>query len=82
MYELDVLIMRGMLKLYSDDLPGAIADLGVAAARLRTGLPSTYPGPCLSHLSDAYFRRGERTSQRRGPRPSTLRCCWRWRRRL
>ena len=59
MYELDVLIMRGMLKLYSDDLPGAIADLGVAAARLRTGLPSTYPGPCLSHLSDAYFRRGD-----------------------
>jgi DNA-binding CsgD family transcriptional regulator len=59
MYELDVLIMRGMLKLYSDDLAGAIADLGVAAARLRTGLPSTYPGPCLSHLSDAYFRRGD-----------------------
>jgi DNA-binding CsgD family transcriptional regulator len=59
MYELDVLIMRGMLKLYSDDLPGAIADLGVAAARLRTGMASTYPGPCLSHLSDAYLRRGD-----------------------
>ena len=56
--ELDALIMRGMLKVYVDDLAGAIADLGVAASRLRTGLPSTYPGPCLSHLSDAHFRRG------------------------
>jgi DNA-binding CsgD family transcriptional regulator len=55
----DALIMRGMLKVYVDDLAGAIADLGVATARLRTGLPSTYPGPCLAHLSDAYFRRGD-----------------------
>lgn len=59
MSDLDVLIMRGILKLYVDDLPGAIRDLGIAASRLRTGLPSTYPGPCLSHLSDAYFRRGD-----------------------
>jgi DNA-binding CsgD family transcriptional regulator len=59
MSETDALIMRGMLKVYVDDLPGALADLGVAAARLRTGLPSTYPGPCLAHLSDAHFRRGD-----------------------
>jgi DNA-binding CsgD family transcriptional regulator len=59
MSETDALIMRGMLKVYADDLPGAIADLGVASARLRTGLPSTYPGPCLAHLSDAHFRRGD-----------------------
>jgi DNA-binding CsgD family transcriptional regulator/predicted ATPase len=59
MPETDALIMRGMLKVYGDDLAGAIADLGVAAARLRTGLPSTYPGPCLAHLSEAYFRRGD-----------------------
>jgi DNA-binding CsgD family transcriptional regulator/tetratricopeptide (TPR) repeat protein len=57
--ETDALIMRGMLKVYVDDLGGSIADLGVAAARLRTGLPTTYPGPCLSHLSDAHFRRGD-----------------------
>ena len=56
--ETDALIMRGMLKVYVDDLPGAIVDLGLAAARLHSGLPATYPGPCLSHLSDAYFRRG------------------------
>jgi DNA-binding CsgD family transcriptional regulator len=55
----DALIMRGMLRVYADDLPGAIADLGVATARLRTGLPSSYPGPCLAHLSDAHFRRGD-----------------------
>ena len=55
----DALIMRGMLKLYVDDLSGAIADLGLAAARLRSGLHATYPGPCMSHLSDAYFRRGD-----------------------
>jgi DNA-binding CsgD family transcriptional regulator len=59
MPETDALIMRGMLKVYTDDLPGAIADLGVAASRLRTGQPSTYPGPCLAHLSDAHFRRGD-----------------------
>jgi DNA-binding CsgD family transcriptional regulator len=55
----DALIMRGMLKLYVDDLSGSIADLGIAAARLRNGLPATYPVPCLSHLSDAHFRRGD-----------------------
>jgi hypothetical protein len=43
MSETDALVMRGMLKVYVDDLPGAIADLGVVSARLRTGLPSTYP---------------------------------------
>ena len=55
----DALIMRGMLKLYVDDLAGAIADLGIAAARLRNGLPASYPGMCLSDLSDAHFRRGD-----------------------
>ena len=57
--ETDALIMRGMLKVYADDLSGAVADLGVAAARVRQGLASTYPGPCLSHLSEAHFRLGE-----------------------
>jgi DNA-binding CsgD family transcriptional regulator len=26
---------------------------------MHAGLPSTYPGPCLAHLSDAHFRRGD-----------------------
>jgi DNA-binding CsgD family transcriptional regulator len=57
--ETDALIMRGILRVYVDDLSGAIADLGVAAARLSAGLPSTYPVPCLAHLSDAHFRHGD-----------------------
>lgn len=57
--EVDALIMRGMLELYADDLSGAIADLGVAAARLRSGVAATYPVPCLAHLSEAHFRRGD-----------------------
>jgi DNA-binding CsgD family transcriptional regulator len=57
--ETDALIMRGMLEVYVDELPGAIADLGIAAARMRAGLPATYPVPCLAHLSDAHYRRGD-----------------------
>jgi DNA-binding CsgD family transcriptional regulator len=57
--ETDALIMRGMLRVFTDDLSAAIADLAVAAARLRAGLPSTYPVPCLTYLSDAHFRRGD-----------------------
>ena len=57
--EIDPLIMRGIVKIYADDLSGAIADLGVAAAHLRSGVPSTYPVPCLSYLSEAHCRRGD-----------------------
>jgi ATP/maltotriose-dependent transcriptional regulator MalT len=57
--EVDALIMRGMLELYADDLSGAIADLGIAAARIRSGVSATYPVPCLAHLSEAHFRRGD-----------------------
>jgi DNA-binding CsgD family transcriptional regulator len=57
--EVDALIMRGMLKLYVDDPSAAIADLGVAAARMRSGVAATYPVPCLVHLSEAHFRRGD-----------------------
>ncbi len=56
---IDPLIMRGIVEIYADDLSGAIADLGVAAAHLRSGVPATYPVPCLSHLSEANFRRGD-----------------------
>jgi DNA-binding CsgD family transcriptional regulator len=57
--ETDPLIMRGMLSVYLDDLAGAIADLGVAAARIRAGLSASYPVHCLTHLSDAHFRHGD-----------------------
>ena len=35
--QLDALIMRGVLKLYVDDLSGAIADLGSRCARCAPG---------------------------------------------
>jgi DNA-binding CsgD family transcriptional regulator len=57
--DVDALIMRGMVEIYADDLSGAIADLGVAAAHLRSGVPSTYPVPCFANLSEAHFRRGD-----------------------
>lgn len=57
--ETDPLIMRGMLSVYLDDLADAIADLGVGAARIRAGLPASYPVHCLTHLSDAHFRHGD-----------------------
>ena len=57
--ETDPLIMRGRLSVYLDDLAGAIADLGVGAARIRAGLPASYPVHCLTHLSDAHFRHGD-----------------------
>jgi DNA-binding CsgD family transcriptional regulator len=57
--QVDALIMRGMLQLYADDLSGAIADLSVAAARIHSGVATTYPVPCLAHLSEAHFRRGD-----------------------
>jgi DNA-binding CsgD family transcriptional regulator len=57
--QIDALIMRGILEVYVDDLSGAIADLGAAAARLRSGVSATYPVHCLSHLSEAHFRRGD-----------------------
>jgi hypothetical protein len=62
--ETDAVIMRGMLKLYVDDLAGAIADLRVAAARLRNGLPASYPGMCLSKLARLA---GSRKPQTRSP---------------
>jgi hypothetical protein len=38
-------------------------DGGLPAPRdlsaVRSGVPSSYPGTCLAHLSDAYFRRGD-----------------------
>ncbi len=57
--EIDALIMRGILALWVDDVSAAIADLGIAAARLGSGVPATYPVPCLAHLSEAHFRRGD-----------------------
>ena len=57
--DIDALIMRGMLNVYFDNLAEGIADLSIASARIRTGLPASYPVHCLTHLSDAHFRHGD-----------------------
>jgi ATP/maltotriose-dependent transcriptional regulator MalT len=54
----DGLITRGMCRLFTDDLTGAIADLSVGMARQRAGVSSHDPGMGLVYLSDAEYRLG------------------------
>jgi DNA-binding CsgD family transcriptional regulator/tetratricopeptide (TPR) repeat protein len=54
----DGLVMRGMCRLFTDDLTGAMADLPVGLARLRAGVSLRDPGHCLVYLSDAEYRAG------------------------
>ena len=54
----DALAMRGIARFLAEDLPGAIADLSAAAARLRAGVPLRSPSQCLSHLALAEWRLG------------------------
>jgi ATP/maltotriose-dependent transcriptional regulator MalT len=54
----DGLVMRGMCRLFTDDLTGAMADLLVGVARLRSGVSSTLSSQRLVYLSDAEYRLG------------------------
>ena len=54
----DALVWRGMAKVLTEDLAGAIADLSAAAARLRTGVPLRAASHCLSYLAGAEWRLG------------------------
>ena len=54
----DGLVMRGMCRLFTDDLTGAMADLSVGAARQRAGVSSHDPDLGLLFLSDAEYRLG------------------------
>jgi DNA-binding CsgD family transcriptional regulator/tetratricopeptide (TPR) repeat protein len=54
----DTLAMRGMARDLAEDLPGAVADLSAAAARLRAGVPLRSPSLCLAHLALAEWRLG------------------------
>ncbi len=49
---------RGIVKLWTGDLHGAIEDLGVAVRRIRAGLQVRFPGQPLAFLAEAEFRRG------------------------
>ncbi len=54
----DALTVRGMLRLWTGDLPGADADLTAVVTRLRTGLRLRYPGQALGYLAETAFRLG------------------------
>jgi DNA-binding CsgD family transcriptional regulator len=54
----DGLVMRGMCRLFTDDLTGAMADLSVGMARQRAGVSSHDPGHALIYISDAEYRLG------------------------
>ncbi|WP_344137738.1 hypothetical protein, partial [Luedemannella flava] len=55
---LDGLVARGMIRLWSDDLDGAHADLGAALRRAVRGEPLRI-GQLLGFLGEAEYRRGE-----------------------
>ena len=54
----DSVTYRGLVKLWTGDLPGAIEDLGLAVNRIRAGLQVRFPGEPLAFLAEAEFRRG------------------------
>ena len=54
----DGLVVRGMCRLFTDDLTGAMADLSAGVARLRAGVSSAYATQRLIYLSDAEYRLG------------------------
>ncbi|HTS98755.1 MAG TPA: LuxR C-terminal-related transcriptional regulator, partial [Streptosporangiaceae bacterium] len=54
----DSVTYRGLVKLWTGDLPGAIDDLATAANRIRAGLAVRFPGQPLAFLAEAEFRRG------------------------
>jgi DNA-binding CsgD family transcriptional regulator len=54
----DVLVFRGLARVWAEDFAGAVADLSTAAARLRAGVPLRYAGLCLGYLAGAEYRLG------------------------
>jgi tetratricopeptide (TPR) repeat protein len=54
----DALTVRGMLRLWTGDLPGADADLTAVVTRIRGGLRPRYPGQALGYLAETAFRLG------------------------
>ena len=54
----DALVLRGMARFLAEDLAGAIADLSIGVARLRTGIPLRHASYCLCYLAGAEYRLG------------------------
>ena len=56
--ETDTLVFRGMARAGAEDLAGAVADLSIAAARLRAGVRLRNASRCLCFLAGAEWRLG------------------------
>jgi len=56
--QLDGVVARGMVRLWTDDLDRARADLSVALARARAGEPVRLIGQAAGHLGEACYRAG------------------------
>jgi DNA-binding CsgD family transcriptional regulator len=54
----DALSYRGIVRLWTGDLPPAVEDLAVAASRISAGLQVLFPSPPLGFLAEAEFRLG------------------------
>lgn len=54
----DSLVVRGMCRVVTDDLTGAMADLSLSLARHQAGVGVGSPGQCLIYLADAEYRLG------------------------
>jgi hypothetical protein len=52
------LVIRGMCRLFTDDLNAAMTDLTESLTRLRRGTSLGYPGQCLVYLAEAEHRLG------------------------
>ena len=54
----DSLTYRGLVRLWTGDLPGATEDLTAVVRRITTGLQVRFPGQPLAFLAEAEFRSG------------------------
>jgi DNA-binding CsgD family transcriptional regulator len=55
----DALVMRGICRMFTDDMTGAVTDLSMGLARLRAGVSLQSPGQCLAYLTEAEYRLGD-----------------------
>jgi len=54
----DAVTYRGLVKLWTGNLDGAVDDLALVVSRFRAGLQLRFPGQPLAYLSEAEFRLG------------------------
>lgn len=55
----DSVTYRGLIKLWTGDLPGAADDLALVVSRMSAGLHLRFPGQPLAFLAEAEFRLGQ-----------------------